>query len=313
MRFPIMLVLASVCAAACGDSAATAPADILLRTDSASYTASPIGYGQAQLSVIVTLRNSGSTAISLERCSSNSRTPMFGVELVRPSSSEGSGYNNGSWACTGIGPFEVAAGATRVDTLTLQGPGQYDNATGKYVGLLEGTFRINYFGSPSSNEFTIKLPASGIVPYVPRDLTSAIQTDSQLVHMRYRAPIYETIAPMHITMFNPRPDTSYIENCGGATGVGLEKQVGGAWVYAWSPAVPACLSPRILIPPNGHYEMPFAIYGATRSSNFSPKFGVDDVPGVYRLVWSQIYDARTGALVPVEQRRSNAFAIVVDR
>lgn len=313
MCFPIVLILANACLAACGDSTATEPSDLILTTDSSSYTATPIGYGQARLDVIATFRNTGTTPVFLERCSSSSRIPMFGVQLVRPSSSEGSGYNNFTWACTGIGPFEVAAGATRVDTLTLQGPGQTDPKTGKFVGLLEGTFRIGYSGTPSSNEFTIKLPASGIVPYVPRDLTPAIQTDSQLVHMRYRAPVFETIVPMHITMYNPRVDSSYIENCGGATGVVLEKQVTGQWIVAWSPTNDACSSPRIIIPPNGHYETPFAIFGAARSSNVAPKFAVDDIPGVYRLVWTQIYDSRTGALVPVEQRRSNAFAIVVDR
>jgi hypothetical protein len=118
-------------------------------------------------------------------------------------------------------------------------------------------------------------------------------------------------------MYNPRADTSFIINCGGATGLYLEKQAGDTWTRAWTAVVPQCLTAPFVIPPNGHYTTLIDLYGAAKNVNAAPQFVVDDIPGVYRFVWTQIVDSFTrqplsaGPPVPIELRRSNAFAVVV--
>src|SRR5262249_58627790 len=116
-----------------------------------------------------------------------------------------------------------------------------DQAKG-YRGVLAGTFRISY-GGQSSNEFDINLPPGGVVPSVPRDSSAAIQIDSQLVHLILLSPIYVAVTPIHVTILNPRSDTSFIVNCDGETRLSLEKQTRTQWAGARSARGPLCLSP----------------------------------------------------------------------
>src|SRR5262249_2766250 len=107
--------------------------------------------------------NPSDTLIVIDRCTPTTPYPTYYVELVSPTSSEGAGYNP-DWACVGHNsPIVLGARATRADTITLQGPSGYDNATRKYLGVIAGTFRIDY-GGQKSNEFTIRLPPGGVVP-----------------------------------------------------------------------------------------------------------------------------------------------------
>lgn len=303
-------------AAACGDSSPTSPTDLLLTTDSASYTAVAAGNDGVTLRLVMTYRNPTSAPIVLDRCFPNTPYPIFGVELVTPKNAEGAAYDP-AWGCVGHNhQIVVAAGDTRTDTLILHAPNAYDNARGRYLGVLEGTFRVAY-GGQHSNEFRVKLPPGGIVPAVPRDLHAAIQTDSLLVHMKFNAPLYTASIPIHVTIYNTRPDTSFIVNCGGATGLLLEKQTGNQWVTAWAPLIPACLSPAIAVPPGGQYATSINLFGVPSGTNGEPRFILNDLPGVYRFVWTDIVDsftfapAKIGALISIELRRSNAFAIVV--
>jgi len=87
--------------------------------------------------------------------------------------------------------------------LRLVGPSTYDPKTNRYLGALEGTFRVAY-GGQESNDFTIELPPEGIVPSVPRDLGAVIQTDSLLYQLRYTFGIYQRDLPIHVSMYNPR-------------------------------------------------------------------------------------------------------------
>jgi hypothetical protein len=320
MRASIRIIsafLTVIAGGSCDGARTASPGDQMLTTDSASYTAIPVGYDQVVVNVVTRFHNTTSAAVSIDRCLPTEHYPPYDVELVRPQSTEGAGYNP-SWACVGgVSPIVIAPGETRTDTLTLHGPDAYDNRLGKYLGVLAGTFRVGY-GGQYSNEFDIKLPPEGVVPYVPRDLSAAILTDSQLVHLTFQSQSYASRSPIRVTIFNPRPDTSFIVNCRGGTGVSLEKQVGSQWVGAWSNVVLACLSPAIVIPPNGRYETSIALNGGSMGTNVAPRFSVSDIPGVYRLVWSDIVDSFAadgstfGKPIAVEYRRSNPFAIVVD-
>jgi hypothetical protein len=114
-------LLITVGIGACGNGGLTQPSDARLTTDSASYTAVPIGYSQVVVRVVTRYRNPTSTPIALDRCYPNSPYPIFGVELVAPKNQEGAGYNP-DWACVGNDkPILVGPGESRVDTLTRIG------------------------------------------------------------------------------------------------------------------------------------------------------------------------------------------------
>src|SRR5688572_27843214 len=53
------------------------------------------------------------------------------------------------------------------------------------------------------------------------------------------------------TLRAPADKSLYLLNCNGATGVSLQRKVGDEWVYAWTVMMNACMSPPIVVPPNG--------------------------------------------------------------
>ncbi len=115
-----------------------------------------------------------------------------------------------------------------------------------------------------------------------------------------------TQAPLHIV------------NCNGSTALSLEKQIGDQWVKAWSAIVPACLSQPIIVQPAQEYRDVVHVFGGHPGTMFDPKFSVDPVPGVYRLVWRDVLesfapDARPfGEPIPLNQRTSNRFRLDVE-
>ncbi len=111
----------------------------------------------------------------------------------------------------------------------------------------------------------------------------------------------------------------FIVNCNGATSLNLEKQVGDRWVRAWGPVIPTCLSAPIVVEPEQEYRDVVHVFGGHPASNMDPKFTVDLVPGVYRLVWHDVlrtYDHNAfphhGEALPMEQRISNHFRLDVE-
>src|SRR5215217_5231115 len=67
------------------------------------------------------------------------------------------------------------------------------------------------------------------------------QTDSSSYTLRATSAGYEGV--IGVTFTNRSDVTANFVNCGGATGVALQKLVGGEWTSVWSPAIPLCLSP----------------------------------------------------------------------
>lgn len=116
---------------------------------------------------------------------------------------------------------------------------------------------------------------------------------------------------------NPTSAPVYIVNCRGATALRLEKRSGDRWVPAWSPVIPLCLSPPIVVQPGQQYAGVVHVFGGHPSTNMHPQFVVDPVPGVYRIVWTDVlrtYNDRGnpfGEPLPLEQRVSNRFQLRV--
>jgi len=143
--------------ASCADLGPATSTDTVLRTDSARYTATTGGFSLLSVRLITTYRNPADTTVTLERCTPTTPYPIYFVQLIAPASPEGAAYNP-DWACVGHNnPIVVAPRAVRTDTIILHGPTAFDNTTGKYVGVIAGTFRISY-GGQQSNAFSIVLP-----------------------------------------------------------------------------------------------------------------------------------------------------------
>lgn len=151
-------------------------------------------------------------------------------------------------------------------------------------------------------------------PTVERDTTALVQTDSLIYRLeREWAGLRTTI---RFSFTNPLPDTVYMVNCNGVVSGQLEKRSdGGQWIAMWSPVLPACLSPPVVIAPGATYEGTLPVWGALPGTNAAPQFNSSEVEGVYRMVWGSLVlhydDSRQGFgdPVPLSVRISNAFVL----
>lgn len=111
---------------------------------------------------------------------------------------------------------------------------------------------------------------------------------------------------------NKSSRTSYLPTCRSVNPPYLEKWIDGAWVVAFSPTVPDCLGPPVIVTVGETYTYPYQI--RAYSGGLNPAFAVDDIDGTYRLVW-EIYqtwapngsEPGLGALLPLTLRVSNTF------
>lgn len=144
-----------VALSACGDRI-TAPTP-RITTDSASYTATPIGNGRVALRVITRYENPTDAPIELEACG---RTPIYYSRIVAPAIDENP-YSV-AWGCGGGPPVVLEAHSMRTDTLRLTAPNSYIGNTPLGLDGMAGKFQVG-FGDRASNTFSIKLPP-GFVP-----------------------------------------------------------------------------------------------------------------------------------------------------
>ncbi len=117
-----------------------------LQTDRAEYVATPVeGGGQAgryAFTLIARYENQTGSVLYFRHCNPRDPSPFYGVESL--DSTQGSAYDE-VWACVGHDyPIKLARGATRVDTLRIEGPNQWDGKTYAPLGILEGEFRLVY-------------------------------------------------------------------------------------------------------------------------------------------------------------------------
>lgn len=152
-------------------------------------------------------------------------------------------------------------------------------------------------------------------PTVPSRDAVAFQTDSLSYTLLSASVGLE--GKIAFVFTNPTSAPVYIVNCRGATSLRLEKQSGDTWVPAWSPVIPLCLSAPIVVQPGQQYAGVVHVFGGYPSTAMHPRFVVDSVPGVYRIVWADVlrtYNNRTypfGEPLPLEQRVSNRFQLRV--
>ena len=140
-----------------------------------------------------------------------------------------------------------------------------------------------------------------------------IQTDATGYQLEAGSTGYAATIAFLFT--NPRQAPVYVVNCGGTAPPALEKFVDGAWVRAWSPIVPLCLSPPIVIAAGEDYHGRLQLFAGYPTSNVYPQFDTPQISGEYRLVWSGVltsYDDRVypfGEQLPLEQRVSDPFTL----
>ena len=118
------------------------------------------------------------------------------------------------------------------------------------------------------------------------------------------------------TFTNRTGDRVYLVNCNGSFSIHLEREQDGEWKHAWSPVHNLCLSPPIVVEPNGTFSDTLNVWGAPPDSlHIGPSFDVADPSGVYRIVWGtglwsfQSDTLPFGPLIPLEWRISNHFTL----
>jgi hypothetical protein len=148
-------------------------------------------------------------------------------------------------------------------------------------------------------------------PLEPPD-SEPIQTDQQ----RYTLQPGESglTATIIWSYTNPTGGPVFVVNCLGASNLFVEKEIAGGWVRAWTPVLPQCLSPPIVIQPASVRTDTLELFAGYVSNNVWPKFEVDDLDGVYRLVWDVLstYGENVpgfGDLLPLDRRISNPFEL----
>lgn len=155
------------------------------------------------------------------------------------------------------------------------------------------------------------VPGAGL----ERDGDALFQTDS----LSYTVVSGDNGYWVHIatTFTNRTGHDVYFANCNNQTGLKLEKLEDGEWRTAWSPMLPLCLSAPILVEPGSTYDMDVGVFGGYPDNNKYPKFLVDEVDGVYRIVWDAAYsfyekDGESNEELPLGQRVSNRFVMTVE-
>jgi hypothetical protein len=91
---------------------------------------------------------------------------------------------------------------------------------------------------------------------------------------------------------NPTGRSIYLPTCRGVNPPILEKKESQGWVVAFSPVVPACLGPPIVIQPGRSFEYTYNVQAYLPGSRSWPQFQTE-VPGRYRVVW-QAYQTWSG-------------------
>lgn len=135
---------------------------------------------------------------------------------------------------------------------------------------------------------------------------------------------YETTIPYTFT--NRTGSKVYLPNCRGDFRITLEVYEGGEWVHYWSSpgllvheTADVCPSSPIVIEPGEVYPGTLHVRACTLGGGCAPRRTVT-LPGTdstqYRIVWTDAlssYDKETfsGDLIPLEERVSNHFTLVV--
>lgn len=160
------------------------------------------------------------------------------------------------------------------------------------------------------------LPQAGCNNPTPRErVPQAAQAVPQLTPARTDEPVY-SFAPgqfgpelrIRSTFTAPADTALHLANCNGAFSWRLQKVSGQDWADAWSPAMDACLSAPILIPPSGTHTGTHLVRPGAGARLLAPSGENELDEGTYRLVWDGLSRAKGGA-VPLASRLSNTFKV----
>ncbi len=162
LRHCASALIALGCVACAGSEPTSALSDIEVTTDATNYVAQPIPgsapYTRYSFRVIVRTTNRSLRSIGLSRCYPGSRTPTFGVRLHSDSASAYSAFDP-VWGCVGgVPPLTIRPGATRIDTLFVEGPNAFSGVTGEPRGVADGLMSLHMAseqGGFESNRFLV--------------------------------------------------------------------------------------------------------------------------------------------------------------
>lgn len=148
-----------------------------------------------------------------------------------------------------------------------------------------------------------------------------IQTDRASYQLREKAgyrPGYLLQVEIPYRYHNATGKTVCLVNCRGAVQASLEKRLEGNWVMAWGGVYAGCLSPAIEIGAGTVYEDTM-IVAAVQDQSGNPRFTVEPIDGVYRIVLSSTHTVHNyndsylggswGDPLPLAARISNEFAL----
>jgi hypothetical protein len=144
--------------------------------------------------------------------------------------------------------------------------------------------------------------------------TPDFQTDSAAYRLRATSAGYEGV--IRATYTNHSGGAAYFVNCNGGTGVELQKSIDGSWQTVWSPVLLMCLSQPITVAASASWSTAVHIFGGYPGTNYAPQFTVSDIPGTYRLVWTELLSSYQSSLpfgtpLPFDRRISNVFTLDV--
>lgn len=124
----------------------------------------------------------------------------------------------------------------------------------------------------------------------------------------------ETTIGLRLT--NGTGGPAYLATCHGVHPPLLEKRVGDRWVTVYAQTIPLCLGAPKVLEPGEAFPYTLHVSAGVAGSGVSPRFGVDEVEGTYRLAWT-VYrtwepDRRRpepGEPFPRERTVSNEFTL----
>jgi hypothetical protein len=110
---------------------------------------------------------------------------------------------------------------------------------------------------------------------------------------------------------NATGDSVYFINCNEIIVPSLEKRIGDTWSSVWTGASPACMSPPVVVPPDGEYMDTVQVLSGP---GMVPQLRVADIDGTYRLVWHGVVhsyrdEPPLGTPLPQDERTSNEFTL----
>jgi hypothetical protein len=214
---------------------------------------------------------------------------------------------------------DQASGDSKAQVSLVESTLLYERKGGEFARISIDSVRTGWlaeawFEGPVAESYPVQATASLVIVERTADpaMSALFRTDSVAYTLRARDNGYAAVIGVKFT--NRTSDTTYFTNCNGAVGVSLEKLTDGNWRNAWSPVMPACLSPPIAVAPGATRMMPIELFAGFPGGTAYPQFAVAEITGIYRAVWNSAVTRYQNQLpfgepLPLAQRISNRFTL----